>query len=175
MSSARMNITLVRVSGPSPLLDACAAIYAQTWGRSARDARWSFAEYTQLPHFQAVVARTDSHEVGFALGAQSCPGQWWHDSVAEQVGGQHPALQHAFVLIELAVLPVYRSLGIGGLLHNVLLERQPMTGALLSTMTSNVDGLRFYHRLGWQTLHPGFVFYPGQEAYTILSKQVPTP
>lgn len=167
-----MKVTLLSFQAHSPLLEACADIYARTWGRSYAEAHWTFSEYAGFPHFQAVVARRGSEDVGFALGTQSRDGQWWHNCVAQQMGSAHPALQQAFVLTELAVLPLYRNLGIGALLHDALLDQQPMPNALLSTMAANVAARRFYQRLGWRTLHPGFVFFEGQEAYTILCKKL---
>jgi ribosomal protein S18 acetylase RimI-like enzyme len=167
-----MKLTLARFHRDSHLLDACASIYGQTWNRSVSDARWTFDEYMTFPHFQGVVAYWDREEIGFALGTQSLPGQWWHDCVAAHIGSSHPALQDAFILCELAVLPLYRNMGIGRQLHDTLLAAQPMPNAVLSTMVSNAGALRFYQRLDWSIVHPGIQFFSGQEPYAILAKRL---
>ncbi|MFQ3646624.1 MAG: N-acetyltransferase [Anaerolineae bacterium] len=168
-----MNLTITRFRHSSALLDACADIYGRTWNRSVSDARWTFDDYLTQPHFVGVVACWEDEEIGFALGTQSLPGQWWHDCVAGKLGADHPALQEAFILCELAVLPLYRNMGIGRQLHDTLLASQPMPNALLSTMSSNVGALRFYQRLNWQVLHRGLTFFDGQEPYAILAKRLP--
>lgn len=167
-----MTLTITRFRGGEALLDACAEIYGRTWNRSVSDARWTFEDYVRQPHFHGVLARVGDDEIGFGLGTQSLPGQWWHDCVAACIGAAHPALQEAFILCELAVLPLYRNRGVGRQLHDALLAAQPMPNALLSTMASNTGALRFYRRLGWQVLHPSLVFFEGQEPYAILTKQV---
>lgn len=167
-----MTLTITRFRNGGALLDACAQIYGRTWNRSVSDARWTFEDYVRQPHFHGVLARMGDDEVGFGLGTQSLPGQMWHDWVAQKLGAAHPALQEAFILCELAVLPAYRNQGIGQQLHDVLLTAQPMPNALLSTMSSNAGALRFYDRLGWQVLHPSLVFFEGQEPYAILAKRV---
>jgi ribosomal protein S18 acetylase RimI-like enzyme len=154
------------------LIGVCAEIYATVWDRDYSGAYWTFNEYLSYRHFYGVVATVGTITVGFGLGTQSNIGQWWHDSVAEQVGVYHPALQNAWVLTELAVLPAYRNGGIGEGLHNTLLQDQPLPNALLSTMKGNIAARRFYQRLGWSTLHGGFSFFEGNEPYTILYKRV---
>jgi ribosomal protein S18 acetylase RimI-like enzyme len=76
------------------------------------------------------------------------------------------------MLVELAVLDDYRGLGIGTALHDTLLASQPYRRALLSTEVSNADARRLYERLGWQYLHPGFIFSDGGPAYTIMHKEL---
>ncbi len=167
-----MNFRLTRFRAHSTLIDACADIYATVWDRDYASAVWSFNEYVTYRRFYAVVASVGTVTVGFGLGTESHAGQWWHDAVTEKVGSNHPSLQRAWVLTELAILPAYRNGGIGEALHNTLLADQPLPNAVLSTMESNIAGRRFYKRLGWQTLHPGFSFFEGHEPYTILMKRV---
>jgi ribosomal protein S18 acetylase RimI-like enzyme len=155
-------------------LETAADLYARVWNRDYETTRLTFIEYVSFPHFCGWLAWLGDEPIGFALGTESRAGQWWHDCVSERVGTFHPALYGAFVLTELAVLAPYRSGGVGKRLHDTILSNQPLPRALLSTMVSNHGALRFYHRLGWQVLHPGFAFFEGGEPYTILHRNLRT-
>ncbi|MCI0710402.1 MAG: GNAT family N-acetyltransferase [Chloroflexi bacterium] len=129
-------------------------------------------KYTGYPHFHGLLALDGDQAVGVAFGTKSEDGQWWHDKVAEQIGRDHPALQNAWVLIELGVLDHYRGQGIGTQLHNTIIRCHPLPNLLLSTQKSNHGARRLYERLGWQYLHPGFAFHTGSEPYAVMCRKV---
>jgi ribosomal protein S18 acetylase RimI-like enzyme len=167
-----MSVRLVSFAGDSDMLKLCAGIYASVWGKHYNDAYVTFRSYTRIPHFYGVVAMLGYKAVGFCIGSQSLPGEWWHESVAFQIGKQHPALQDAWELSELAVLERYRNHHIGLQVLNCILGLQPFPNVVLSTKVNNIGAKRFYERHGWQYLHQGFVFSEGQDPYAILHKRV---
>lgn len=131
-----------------------------------------FTRYAALPDYQGRVALRDGRLVGFGFGALSQPGNWWHDNVAREVGADHPALQDAWVLVDLAVAPEVRRQGIGAALMETLLAAQPHPRALLSTQVANTTARRLYETHGWTYLHPGFTFTGGTEPYVIMRREL---
>lgn len=159
---------LIPLAPDTLLMREAARVYAAVWGRNWQDSMSFFRKYTHYPHFKGYVARVDNRIVGMGFGTQSLPGQWWHDKVAARVGQQHPALQEAWILTELAVLAPFRNSQIGTALHNQLLHDQPMPNVLLSTQAGNLGAQRFYTRHGWHIIHHGFAFGHGREKYVIM-------
>jgi GNAT superfamily N-acetyltransferase len=151
---------------------AAADIYVGTWDRPV-DETMAFIRFQSLyPDFVGYLGEAEDTPVGMGFGTRSQPGQWWHDRVAVRVGSDHPALQDAWVLTELAVLPPWRGFGIGGAIHDALLAAQPCPRVLLSTEVSNVRARRMYEKRGWTYLHPGFAFTPGQPAFCIMRREM---
>jgi ribosomal protein S18 acetylase RimI-like enzyme len=67
----------------------------------------------------------DGRLAGLAYGYRGEAGQWWHDLVAEAMDEQaraHWLAPGHFELVELAVRPDLHRRGIGGRLHDALLE-----------------------------------------------------
>jgi ribosomal protein S18 acetylase RimI-like enzyme len=153
------------------LLDAV-AVYQTVWDRDPDDSLFFFRKHSRFPSFRGFVARLNGVVVGTVFGTASLPGHWWHDKVAEQVGAEHPSLQDAWVLTELAVLEAYRNQGIGGLLHDRVLRDLPLTYALLSTQADNLGARRFYEQRGWTYLHTGFAFHHGRPPYAIMQRRI---
>jgi ribosomal protein S18 acetylase RimI-like enzyme len=149
-------------------------VYYKTWGWDWEESYNFFMRYSHLPDYLGLVAVYDGDVVGMTFGALGKRGQWWFDKVAYHVecGYKNPALIDAFMLVELAVLDEYRDLGIGTALHDTLLASQPYRRALLSTEVTNGGARRLYERLGWQYLHPGFVFSEGGPSYAIMHKEL---
>lgn len=167
-------VQLEAYDADSPLLAEGARVYAQTWQRDLEDSIDFFSEYADFPDFRGLVARLpDGRVIGVAFGTRAQPEHWWHRAVAEQVGSGHPALQNAWVLVELAVLPGYRNHGLGTRLHDAILAAQPLPRVLLSTPASNFAAVRLYERLGWSVLHPGFPFHPGNAPYMVMMRSLP--
>lgn len=165
-----MALKIVPFTYRSSLFLEAVRVYVKVWHRDGDDSIAFFRKYTQFPYYYGYVAQIRQKVVGMTFGTQSLPGQWWHDKVAAEVGKDHPALQNAWVLTELAVLKAYRNYSIGALLLDHVLEAQPFPNALLSTQVSNTDAQRFYIRHGWRMLHSGFSFNRGNEPYVIMHK-----
>lgn len=166
-----MNVQLLPFTRRSSLLPEAVNVYTRVWSRNTADSLTFFHNYAEHNHFYGVVAVARSQVVGMAFGTESVSGMWWHDKVAQHVNPQHPVLQNAWVLTELAVLEGYRNWGIGSkLLARVILE-QPFPNALLSTQCHNQAAQRFYQRHGWDYLHRGFAFHRGHDPYVIMYHQ----
>lgn len=166
-----MSFSIIPFDGESPYFTAAVRIYVDVWGYEYRDSLSFFSRYSQFDGFVGRVAMLDNRVVGMAFGVASLPTQWWHSKVAQQVGLQHPALQNAWLLTELAVLAPYRDRRIGGQIHDVIVAAQPFPNLLLSTQVDNLDARRFYERRAWTVLHPGFAFQTGNISYVIMSRQ----
>lgn len=165
-------VDILPFSAGSALLDRAARVYAITWNRDYEDSRQFFLKYAEYPFFYGLIAVVDNRVVGAAFGVQTLPGHWWHDRVARRVGTHHPALQQAWVLVELAVVPGYRNRQTGSLLHDQIMQIQPFPNLLLSTQVANFGARRFYERHAWRTLHPGFAFHPGNPDYVVMHRRV---
>lgn len=167
-----LGVALRRFYPTDPDLRAAAHVYAETWDRPPDDAYAFITHQARYPDFVGFLAEEDGAPVGMGFGTRSEPGQWWHDHVGARVGEDHPALQNAWVLTELAVRPPWRRFGIGGAIHDSLLHDQPCPRVLLSTEVSNTRARRMYERRGWTYLHPGFVFSPGQPVFCIMRREM---
>lgn len=131
------------------------------------------ARYSRYPGFYGVVAVTQAGKpVAMGFGSNTFEGNWWFDRIAEETGLSHPALQHAWALVELSVLKRYRDAGIGTEIIHHLLQHQRQERILLSTQKDNFGARRLYERLGWTYVHDGLVFAPGQEPYVIMCKEM---
>jgi ribosomal protein S18 acetylase RimI-like enzyme len=157
----------------SPFLDDAVQIFVQTWpGYAPLSARASFVRCAGRRDFRGLVAVSDGTVVGFGFGARSYPGVWWHNQMANQLGPEHPALCDAWQLVELAVLEAYRGRGIGGRLHDALVEAQPCPRMLLSTYAINARARAIYERRGWYYLHTAFTFPHDAHSYVAMAKEL---
>lgn len=166
------NISIGPFTIASPFFDDVVNVYAQVFGDEQDSSYYFISHYMAYPDFRGFAALQGEQVIGIGFGTRSFPGNWWHDRVAEQVGADNPALQNAWVLVELGILPQHQGRGIGTLLHNTLLASQPYPRALLSTEIANSGARKLYERLGWQYLHQGFVFKKGQAPYVVMHKEL---
>ena len=101
-----------------------------------------------------MVARQHGRILGFAYGYTGRRGQWWSDQVAERVPRELAErwLDGHFEFVELAVHPDHQRQGLGGALHDALLDDLPHARALLSTWTEDYPARLLYLNRGWQVL-----------------------
>jgi ribosomal protein S18 acetylase RimI-like enzyme len=120
--------------------------------------------------FRCVVAREDGRIVGFAYGYTGRRGQWWTDYVAGRVTPDLAGrwLDGHFEFVELAVDPAYQHRGIGGALHDELLDGLPHDRALLSTWRVDTPARRLYLNRGWQILQEEL-----DETSSLLARSLP--
>lgn len=167
-----MQFSLQAFDYHSPYLQDAIDVYCKVWERDTDNSTIFFRKYTRFPDFVGFVAYADAQAVGFAMGARSEKGQWWHDKVAKNVGATHSALDNAWVLIELAVLSNYRRHHIGTLLHDHILKTQTNPNALLSTQIDNRPARRFYEAHQWTYLHQGMIFNKSRQKYCIMHRDM---
>jgi GNAT superfamily N-acetyltransferase len=112
----------------------------------------------------------DGEAVGVTYGATSVPGIPWHDLVAPILGADHPALQDAWRLVELAVVPEAEGLGIGTRLHDAIVASQPNARLLVSTGTTNARARGIYERRGWHYILDEIRPPESSDTYVIMGK-----
>lgn len=104
--------------------------------------------------YRLVTAESDGVLVGFAWGYTGRPGQFWSDFVLRTLGAAAaPWVGGHLEFVELAVDPGSQGRGIGGLLHDAMLEGLPHDRALLGT-TDDADAPTYslYRSRGWQVI-----------------------
>ena len=165
------RIRIEAVSPGSDGFEEYVATFSAVFPDDAQDASAFLERYATYPNYRGFIARAGEQCVGMVFGVDAFRGNWWVERVVAELGESHPALQEAFCLVDLGVLPPWRSRGIGQMLHDAVLAPQPRGHAVLSTQVSNVGAQRFYLRNGWRVVHPGFVFAAGQEPYCVLARE----
>ena len=132
--------------------------------------------HAEAEGFRAVAAFAADAIIGFAYGAASQPGQWWHDVVRYALG---PDLAEywfadAFEMVELALLSPYRGRGMGGALHDALVAGLSERTAIASTFLDDGPAMTLYRRRGWVVLREG-VEFPGVDLpYAIVGLDLGT-
>ncbi len=159
-------------------LPAILDIYAQVHGLNAR----AIAEREEIMrrHFgrrgyQGFIAVDGKRLVGFSYGYTGDPGQYWYDKVwAAMTSEQRKEWMEPehFEFVELAVHPHYQRQGIGGKLHDLLLEGRPEPGALLTVRADNGPALALYRKRGWVVVLDDFRFAPGGDRYLVMGKRL---
>ncbi|GAB5491105.1 MAG: GNAT family N-acetyltransferase [Phototrophicaceae bacterium] len=167
-----MTLNFLPLSSTSPYFMDAIKVYDEYIPSNQEYQIHFFRNHMRRPGYVGVLAQVDDVIAGFAFGSYSLVGQWWHDTVANHVGYEHPALQSAWVLTQFNVLEAYRNQSIGKTLLAETINQQTETNLLLSTQVANTGAQRFYKRLGWYVLHEGIVFSSGDEPYKILAKAV---
>jgi ribosomal protein S18 acetylase RimI-like enzyme len=112
--------------------------------------------------------------VGFVYGYRGEAGQWWHDRVASELGPRGTErwlLPGHLEFTELHVRREYRRRGIGGALHDSLLDGVEAPTAVLSTQTDNEPAIALYTGRGWQVIVPHLDFGSGR-AFLIMGKDL---
>lgn len=126
--------------------------------------------HTSNPDFRLCVKFSRRTPVGFAYGYTSVPGGWWRQMVAaglpEEVADRW--FEDCFEFAELAVVPGSQRRGIGGALHDALLEELPHRSSVLSTQRANGRALSFYMRRDWVLIEEDFFFPNRVYPYAIL-------
>jgi ribosomal protein S18 acetylase RimI-like enzyme len=115
--------------------------------------------------FRFVAAFADDRLAGFVYGYRGGAGQWWHDRVAAALGpdGCERWLPPGHLeFTELHVRSEFRRRGIGGMLHDALLDRVHAPTAVLSTQTDNEPAISLYAGRGWQVIVPYLDFGSGR-------------
>jgi ribosomal protein S18 acetylase RimI-like enzyme len=148
---------------------------AEIWPEASRDRLGEILpRHAARDGFRFLGAFDGERLVGFVYGYQGGPGQWWHDRVAAALGpdGSERWLGPRHLeFTELHVRPEFRRRGIGGALHDRLLENVDARTAVLSTQTDNEPALALYAARGWQVIVPELDFGSGRP-FLIMGKDL---
>jgi len=130
------------------------------------------SQHAQRVGFKCCVVREGPHDPvrGVGYGYTSAPGQWWHDVVA---AGLAPAdartwLSDCFEVVELHLSPALQGRGLGGGLHDALLDGLPHKTAALSTLAQETPAQIMYKKRGWIPLLEHFSFPGGTKPFCIM-------
>ena len=124
--------------------------------------------------FRFFGAFADDRLVGFVYGYLGAEGQWWHDRVAAALGREGSDRWLApghFEFTELHVRAEFRRHGIGGKLHDTVLDGLDAPTAVLSTQTDNEPALALYRGRGWRVIVPFLDFGSGRP-FLIMGKEL---
>ena len=124
--------------------------------------------------FRFFGAFVDDELVGFVYGYLGAAGQWWHDRVAAALGGDGSDRWLApghFEFTELHVRAEFRRRGIGGKLHDTVLDGLDAPTAVLSTQTDNEPALALYRARGGRVIGPFLDFGSGRP-FLIMGKEL---
>lgn len=145
---------------------------AEIWPAASRDRVDDILpRHAARDGFRFRAAEEGGQLVGFSYGYLGGPGQWWHDLVSAEMTDEQERYWLApghFEFVELHVRPEYRRQGIGGALHDALLDGLDSRTAVLSTQRDNEPAFALYEGRGWQIVVPEMRFSPGGVPYSIL-------
>lgn len=166
-----MSFDLLRYDGDAvqrdeTLRDRVAEVYAEVFAEPPYDepperghdwAHGALVRHSALPAFQLVAAERGGRMLGFAYGVIGSEDSWFAGYIRDHaprevserwLGGQGE-------LAELAMRPDARGLGLGGTLHDVVIEHLADAGAdrvILVTQLAAVPARALYASRTWQDL-----------------------
>lgn len=126
--------------------------------------------------FRLVVAVSPEkgRAVGFSYGRTAVKGQPWYEVVESVLrpAGLAGWLIDAYQMVEMAVMPAAQGQGIGGRLHDRLLEDLPHRRAVLTTMAAETAAYRLYASKGWRMLLEEFAVPHLPRPYRIMGLEL---
>lgn len=150
-------------------------LWLEVWPATRRDRLDDiFTRHAGRRGFRAVTASEGGRLLGLAYGYLGGPGQWWHDRVSAAMTRKQRALWLVpghFELAELMVSPRARRRGLGGALHDAVLEGLESPTALLSTQPDNEAALALYHGRGWEVVVDE-IDLSAPQRYLVMGKQL---
>lgn len=169
-------IETVSIESAGNLAHGLAAVYNSAFGEDSTLFLDMYERHVGREGFRLVVARDADRIVGFAYGYQGSAGQWWHDMVRAAMTPEMAWewMDGSFEVVELAVRQGRQGQGIGGALHDVLLQGVPNRTAVLSTQQRQSNALHLYRKRDWQVLLDNFLFPGGNQPWLIMGKRLRT-
>lgn len=123
----------------------------------------SLPRHLVQPGFRMVIAEAQPGLLaGFAYGFNNDPDHLWYREAAKALPAAVVAewLAGGFRLVEIAVTPEMQGRGIGGRLHDRLLQGVVKRRATLLTIAADSSAYQMYRKRGWILLH-GALTFPG--------------
>jgi ribosomal protein S18 acetylase RimI-like enzyme len=127
-------------------------------------------EMARYPGLACVVATTDDHAVGFAVGHDTVARPEWLRNVMAATQGPpvHDWLSDAWYLSDIATLPELQRRGIGRRMHDALMDLTVDRRRMLVTYHGDHPAKRFYRRLGWVELVPDLEYVSGAPLTSLM-------
>ena len=138
---------------------------ASPHGRSDREtAAAMFRRHADHPGYRGLVAATGGSVaepgsvLGYTYGYESRPGQYYREALAGALAAEQAErwLSDCFEFVELGVTPAVRRRGLGGYLHDSLLEGVPQETSVLTTGVDNEAARALYAGRGWEVIAEPF-------------------
>ena len=172
------NVRIVEVS-PDKMIERLSEIleiYAIVHGlgeRAIKERDEIMRRHFRRRGFRGFIAIDGDRLVGFSYGYTGEPGQYWYDRVWAAMNPEQRKEwmepEH-FEFVELAVHPEYQGRGIGGRLHDLLLEDRPEPVALLTVRADNEPAISLYRKRGWVVVLDDFRFSPDGVRFFVIGK-----
>ncbi|MFD1514648.1 GNAT family N-acetyltransferase [Halomarina rubra] len=139
----------------TPAFDGAVDCYRRIWDR---DGTVAFRKHAEFPGYRGFVAVEDGAVVGYVYGYTSEPGQYYHEALRAVLPPSTYArwLDDCFELVELGVAPEARGRGLGGRLHDCLLQGLPHATSVLTTGVDNEAARELYERRDWEAVFEPF-------------------
>lgn len=181
MKQTEVTIAPVTPENAARFRDGIGRVYEEVWKTDPDQTEaflaTAFERHQLYPDFAGLVARLpDGQVLGFTYGYRTEAGGWWHELVKPTLlaNGNGEWLTDAFEFVELAVDSAWHGRGIGGRLHDQLLEGRLERYALLSTQDGETPAQIMYAKRGWVSLAEGFQYLPGGEPCSLLGLDLAT-
>ena len=115
--------------------------------------------YAERDGFRLVLATEGERSIGVGLCVVGHPGDWWRDQVAAELASDEVRdwLGEAVLeIVDLAVIPDARGRGVGGAIHDALLDGARTPTAVLTADTRATPARALYEGRGWHVLRERF-------------------
>jgi GNAT superfamily N-acetyltransferase len=165
------------------LIDIYQAVFSQSPYYETLPDTFNFAGrlsyHSRQPGFRCaiIIPAPGSPAGGFAYGYHGQPGTWLYNLAAIRLPASRVAefFGDCFEFAELALLPDWQGQGLGGMLHDALLEGLPHRTACLSTIEVETNALHLYQNRGWKKLTGGIELPGTLLKYQIMAKSLHNP
>ena len=170
---------------PDEVIERAADCYIATFSQppynEPADAHEGFVDrvrrYSARDGFVLAVAADGNAVVGIALGVTAHPGDWWRDTVAQQLtlAEQREWLGDACLeFVHLAVVPTRQGSGLGGALHEAVVTSSKAATGLLTVDRRVERAYGLYLTRGWVVLRNSITVGAGGQM-TLMVRRLSQP
>ncbi len=162
-------------------LHSVAALYCKTFigdtytSQDFESAVENINKHTCYNGFKGFMAKDKSGTLlGFTYGYTSLPGQFYREKLAVQLTYQQEIewLNDCFEFVELVVETKVKRMGIGGKLHDRLLNEIDHDTSVLTTSAENKPAINLYISKGWAVIKENAVVISMDDVQVIMGKGI---